>query len=114
MAPQSEKSVSDESQPEEESGEDEGIALDDDDVESVDQDAIPQRKVQVDNKVHPSPTPVHWLAHLIFLLGQVALERIRDTIKLDESLPWTETLTVSFPETIDVDVDDDLGRELAL
>jgi rRNA-processing protein EBP2 len=29
----------------------EGIALDDDDVDSVDQDAIPRRKVQVDNKV---------------------------------------------------------------
>ena len=66
MARQFEKSVSDESQPEEGSGEDEGIALDDDDVESVDQDAIPQRKVQVDNKVHPSPTPVHWLAQSYF------------------------------------------------
>ncbi|KAI0279198.1 eukaryotic rRNA processing protein EBP2-domain-containing protein [Russula aff. rugulosa BPL654] len=83
---------------EEEVGEGEGegeedIALDDDDVDSVDQDAIPRRKVQVDNKI--------------------ALERIRDAIKLDPSLPWTETLTVSFPETIDVDVDDDLNRELA-
>ena len=29
----------------------EEIALDDDDVDSVDQDAIPRRKVQVDNKV---------------------------------------------------------------
>ena len=29
----------------------EGIALDDEDVDSVDQDAIPRRKVQVDNKV---------------------------------------------------------------
>jgi rRNA-processing protein EBP2 len=36
---------------EEEEEEGEGIALDDDDVDSVDQDAIPQRKVQVDNKV---------------------------------------------------------------
>jgi rRNA-processing protein EBP2 len=34
---------------EEEEGEE--IALDDDDVDSVDQDAIPRRKVQVDNKV---------------------------------------------------------------
>ncbi|KAF8476612.1 eukaryotic rRNA processing protein EBP2-domain-containing protein [Russula ochroleuca] len=82
-----------ESAPREESEAGEGVALDDDDVDSVDQDAIPRRKVQVDNKI--------------------ALERIRDTIKLDQSLPWTETLTVSFPETIDVDVDDDLGRELA-
>jgi len=72
---------------------DEEIALDDEDVESVDQDAIPRRKVQVDNKI--------------------ALERIRDTIQLDPSLPWTETLTVSYPETIDADVDDDLNRELA-
>jgi rRNA-processing protein EBP2 len=45
---------------------------------------------------------------------QVALERILDTIQLDPSLPWTETLTVSYPETIDADVDDDLKRELAL
>jgi len=45
---------------------------------------------------------------------QLALERIRDTIQLDPSLPWTETLTVSYPETIDANVDDDLKRELAL
>ena len=29
-------------------------------------------------------------------------------------MPWTETLTMTYPETIDVDVDDDLNRELAL
>ena len=45
---------------------------------------------------------------------QIALERIRDTIKLPSSLPWTETLAVTYPETIEVDVDDDLNRELAL
>ena len=38
---------------------------------------------------------------------------MRDTIKLDQLLPWTETLTVSFRDTIDVDVNDDSGRELA-
>jgi rRNA-processing protein EBP2 len=113
MARQFEKSVSDESEPQEESGEDEEIALDDDDVDSVDQDVIPQRKVQVDNKVRSLAT-LYWPARLILFDGQITLERIRDTIKLDQSLPWTETLTVSFPETIDVDVDDDLGRELAL
>jgi hypothetical protein len=42
------------------------------------------------------------------------MERIRETIKLDSSMPWTETLVVTYPETIDVDVDDDLNRELAL
>lgn len=42
------------------------------------------------------------------------MERIRATIALDPSLPWTETLTVTYPETIDVDVEDDLNRELAL
>lgn len=42
------------------------------------------------------------------------MERIRDTIKLDSSLPWTETLTVTYPETIEVDHEDDLERELAL
>jgi rRNA-processing protein EBP2 len=45
---------------------------------------------------------------------QAALDRIRQTIQLDPSFPWTETLTVSYPETIDVDVEDDLNRELAL
>jgi rRNA-processing protein EBP2 len=29
-------------------------------------------------------------------------------------MPWTETLVVSYPNTIDVDVDDDLNRELAM
>jgi rRNA-processing protein EBP2 len=37
----------------EEAGEE--IALDDDDVDSVDQDAIPRRKVQVDNEVRHCP-----------------------------------------------------------
>jgi rRNA-processing protein EBP2 len=45
---------------------------------------------------------------------QIALRRIRETFQLDPSIPWTETLTVSYPETIDVDVEDDLNRELAL
>jgi rRNA-processing protein EBP2 len=47
------------------------------------------------------------------VLSQVALERIRDTIKLS-ALPWTETLAVTYDQTIDVDVNDDLNRELAL
>ena len=42
------------------------------------------------------------------------MERIRSTIALDPSMPWTETLAVTYPETIEVDVDDDLNRELAL
>lgn len=42
------------------------------------------------------------------------MERIRETIKLDPSMAWTETLAVTYPETIDVDVNDDLNRELAL
>lgn len=29
-------------------------------------------------------------------------------------MPWTETLTVTYPESINVDVDNDLERELAL
>jgi rRNA-processing protein EBP2 len=41
----------DEEEEEEEEDDDEEIALDDDDVGSVDQDAIPRRKVQVDNEV---------------------------------------------------------------
>ncbi|EPQ54682.1 Ebp2-domain-containing protein [Gloeophyllum trabeum ATCC 11539] len=64
-----------------------------DEVESVDEDAVPRQKIEIDNKI--------------------ALERIRDTIKLDPSLPWTETLSISYPDKIEVDVDDDLNRELA-
>ena len=102
-------------EPQEEAEEaDEGIALDDEDVDSVDQDAIPRRKVQVDNKVRHFPLFTSFTCQIILFYGQIALERIRDTIKLDQSLSWTETLTVSFPETIEVDVDDDLNRELAL
>ena len=33
---------------------------------------------------------------------------------MDPSISWTETLVVTYPETIEVDVDDDLNRELAL
>ncbi|KAA1474755.1 eukaryotic rRNA processing [Dentipellis sp. KUC8613] len=71
--------------------EEEDVALED--AESVDEDAVPRQKIEVNNKI--------------------ALERIRDTIKLDPSMPWTETLAVSYPESIDVDVNDDLNRELA-
>ena len=46
---------------------------------------------------------------------QIALARVRETIRLDPSLPWTETLVCDFPEKIELeDVDDDLSRELAL
>ncbi|KAI8978710.1 eukaryotic rRNA processing protein EBP2-domain-containing protein, partial [Trametes punicea] len=63
------------------------------DEEALDEDAMPRQKVEIDNKI--------------------ALERIRSTIALDPSLPWTETLTVTYPESINVDVEDDLNRELA-
>ncbi|KAJ3557163.1 hypothetical protein NM688_g1622 [Phlebia brevispora] len=79
---------------EEDQEEDQEVLLED--ADSVDDDAVPKQKIEIDNKV-----------------GDIALERIRDTIKLDPSLPWTETLTVTYPETITVDVDDDLNRELA-
>ncbi|KAJ7225960.1 eukaryotic rRNA processing protein EBP2-domain-containing protein [Mycena pura] len=70
---------------------DEDVALDE--VESVDEDAVLRQKVEIDNTV--------------------ALARIRDTIKLDPSISWTETLVLTYPDTIDVDVDDDLNREVA-
>ncbi|TFK42423.1 eukaryotic rRNA processing protein EBP2-domain-containing protein [Crucibulum laeve] len=76
---------------EEEDEDDDGVPLDE--VESVDEDAVPRQKIEIDNKI--------------------ALERIRETIQLDPSLPWTETLVLSYPETINVSVDDDLNRELA-
>ncbi|KAF8513778.1 eukaryotic rRNA processing [Gautieria morchelliformis] len=64
-----------------------------DEVSSVDDDAVPRQKITIDNKE--------------------ALERIRDSIKLDPSLPWTETLTTTYPLVHDVDVSDDLDRELS-
>ncbi|KAJ7364911.1 eukaryotic rRNA processing protein EBP2-domain-containing protein [Mycena albidolilacea] len=76
---------------EDEEGEEQDVALDD--VESVDEDAVPRQKIEIDNTV--------------------ALARIRETIQLDPSLPWTETLVLTYPNTIDADVDDDLNRELA-
>jgi rRNA-processing protein EBP2 len=48
------KSVSDE---EHAIGEEEAIALDDEEVHSVDEDAVPRRKIEVDNKVRPRPAP---------------------------------------------------------
>ncbi|KAG9316015.1 eukaryotic rRNA processing protein EBP2-domain-containing protein [Chiua virens] len=76
---------------------DEEVALDAEDLENVvlDDDAVPKQKQKVE------------------IENTDALRRIRETIQLDPSLPWTETLVVPFPETIDVDVDDDLNRELA-
>jgi hypothetical protein len=47
------KSVSDE---EHAIGEEEAIALDDEDVHSIDEDAVPRRKIEVDNKVRPRPS----------------------------------------------------------
>ncbi|KAJ7464751.1 eukaryotic rRNA processing protein EBP2-domain-containing protein [Mycena galericulata] len=80
-----------EDEEEDEEGEEDDVALDD--VESVDDDAVPRQKIEIDNTV--------------------ALARIRDTIQLDRSFPWTETLVLSYPESIEVDVNDDLTRELA-
>ena len=40
-----------------------------------------------------------------------AITRILETFKLDAKLPWTETLSVTYPETIEADVEDDLNRE---
>ncbi|KAI6151451.1 eukaryotic rRNA processing [Pisolithus thermaeus] len=73
--------------------EQEEIALDDVEDSVVSEDIIPKQKVEIDNTD--------------------ALRRIRETIQLDPSLPWIETLVVTYPETIEVDVNDDLNRELA-
>ncbi|KAJ7250027.1 eukaryotic rRNA processing protein EBP2-domain-containing protein, partial [Mycena haematopus] len=95
-----ESSDSEEGDDEEEFEDDEGedveegeadVALDD--VESVDEDAVPRQKIEIDNTV--------------------ALARIRETIQLDPSLPWTETLVLTYPDAIEVAADDDLNRELA-
>ena len=92
----------------EDEDEDDEVALDD--IDSVDEDAVPRQKLQIDNKVFRVMLILCWM----FTIVQVALERILDTIKLDPSLPWTETLVLTYPETIAVDVNDDINRELAL
>jgi len=86
----------------------EDVALDD--VDFVEEDTVPRQKLEIDNKVC---SYVSQGLHNYYDL-QIALDRIRETIQLDPSLPWTETLVLSCPETIDVDVHDDLNRELAL
>ncbi|KAF4577283.1 rRNA-processing protein and EBNA1-binding protein ebp2 [Pleurotus pulmonarius] len=73
--------------------EDEEIALDELDGGELDEDVVPKQKVEIDDTV--------------------AMQRIRETIQLDPKMPWTETLVLNYPETIDVDVSDDLNRELA-
>ncbi|KAF9262992.1 eukaryotic rRNA processing [Marasmius fiardii PR-910] len=85
--------LSDENDDEETGNEDEElVAVDDEDVE-LEPDVVPQQKLEVDN--------------------EIALLRIRETIQLDPSLSWTETLVLSYPQKIEVDVNDDLNRELA-
>ncbi|KIK69825.1 hypothetical protein GYMLUDRAFT_236298 [Collybiopsis luxurians FD-317 M1] len=74
-------------------GQDETQLVQLEDVEVVMDDAVPVQKVEINN--------------------EVALARIRESMQLDPSLPWTETLAVSYPHTIDIDVNDDLNRELA-
>ena len=86
------------------------IALDD--VEYVDEDAVPRQKIEIDNEVRVSPFAK--CAYMFKIEGQVALERIRETIQLDPSLPWTETLVLSYPQTTGVGVNDGLNRELSL
>ncbi|KAJ2934764.1 hypothetical protein H1R20_g2353, partial [Candolleomyces eurysporus] len=90
---------------------DEAIPLDEAD-DSVDEDAVPRRKVEIDNKVC-NFCYLLLMARLTVEFCKVALERIRETIALDPSLPWTETLAVTYPHTIEVDVTDDLNREVA-
>ncbi len=76
------------------------------------EDYVLRQKVEIDNKVCAIMTVDATQVRLTSL--EDALERLRETIRLDSSLPWTETLTVTYPETIEVDVEDDLQQELAL
>ena len=87
------------------------------DEDMLDEDAQPRQKVEIDNKVRGSYSRGECKDdsnRKCQYPRQIAMERIRSTIALDPSLPWTDTLTVTYPESIDVDVEDDLNRELAL
>ncbi|KAG8802620.1 rRNA-processing protein and EBNA1-binding protein ebp2, partial [Serendipita sp. 399] len=66
--------------------------IDLEDVSSIDEDVVPKQKLIINNTA--------------------ALDRIRENIQLDPSLPWMETLAVSYDQAIEVDVNDDLKREL--
>ncbi|KAI0031004.1 eukaryotic rRNA processing protein EBP2-domain-containing protein [Vararia minispora EC-137] len=73
--------------------EEDGVALDDVSDAASDVDVVPRQKLEINNIV--------------------ALDRIRESMQLDPSLPWTETLVVPYPQRIEIDVHDDLKRELA-
>ncbi|KAL0575384.1 rRNA-processing protein EBP2 [Marasmius crinis-equi] len=88
----SDESASENDDDDDDEQEEELVALDDEEVE-LEPDAVPQQKLEVDN--------------------EAALLRIRENIQLDPTIPWTETLVLSYPEKVDVDVNDDLNRELA-
>lgn len=93
--------------------EEEPVALDDLEDGHVDEDVVPEQKVEIDNTVCVYPL-IKRHAKLNYFPLQVALRRIREAIRLDPSLSWTETLVISYPQVIEADVDDDLNRELAL
>lgn len=84
------------------------IALDE--VSDVDEDVIPQQKLTVNNKVSVESSTFKCSASFPF---KRALESILASIQLNKSLPWTETLTTIYPQTHDVDVSNDLERELS-
>jgi Eukaryotic rRNA processing protein EBP2 len=81
------------------------------DLSEVDEDAVPRQRLEHMDGVSFS---FLWASSGAYTLIQDALERIRENIKLDPDLPWAETLVVTYPEAIEVDVNDDLKRELAL
>lgn len=83
-----------------------GIPLDE--VSDLDEDTIPQQKLTVNNKVTIVYLPVRLLT-----LFQHALDSILRSIELDQSLPWTETLITTYPQIHEVDVSNDLERELS-
>ncbi|KAI6044914.1 eukaryotic rRNA processing [Pisolithus marmoratus] len=75
------------------------IALDDVEDGVVDEDVIPKQKVEIDNTS-------------VLGIGCAEAHTLKRSSWIHQ-LPWTETLVVTYPETIDVDVNDDLNRELA-
>lgn len=86
-------------------------AVDVEDLSEFDEDAVPRQRLEYMNVVRAS---FPWAGSGPKPYIQDALERIWEDIKLDPNFSWTETLVVTYPEAIDVDVNDDLKRELAL
>lgn len=88
---------------------------------SVDEDAVPARKVVVNNRVSTPGVSAGLIREktLICMIcdccAQAALTQYADELNITKAMPFGEHLTLTTRETLeDVDPNDDLKREVAL